>query len=412
MPYKQPKRTPLHNHGASEPITAAILAGLKVVGTKVAGKVAAKAAAKAATKKAASKAAAKLATKTATKAAAKGTAKKTATKLGSKATKLGKKAGKLSEKATKLGEKSTKLTDKFSGNDVFQKSFEKSTSNIAEKTANRAQFKGNIAGQYSKAVGKATGKGGFLEGTGTGKILSGNTKALTQADKVDLGKKAFSGGQQVAGKFQEKQSSKPVADASSFTSSADTKTVTNSQGQQEVEVTGYSNPQGPSAYFNPKTGPSMRHGLKYDNVGPSMTKPVKSTSKTTSGEIKTNPAILESLNPKNIKTKQKAGGSMKDPLSPRNLKKPSQKSKIQKVGDYARDIDATVNIGGFRFNVGQMVDLGLRAGGAINSKVKSRKILKEQDKAYENKKQSAARAKEQKQMANVAKDIKIENLKG
>ncbi len=370
MPYKQPNKTPLHNHGASEPITAAILAGLKVAGTKVAGKIAAKsmakAAAKAAAKKAAGKAAGKVAAKTATKAAAKKAATKTATKTAAK--------------------KTVKSSAK--------------------------QLSSQIKGQYSKVVGKATGKGGFLESTSTGKILSGNTKALTQADKVDLGRKAFSGGQQVASKIQEKQSSKPVADASSFTSSADTKTVTNPQGQQEIEVTGYSNPQGPSAYFNPKTGPSMRCGLKYDNAGPSMSSPNKGVSQTSSGEIKTNPKILDSLNSKNIKTKQKAGPSMKDALASSNIKQSSQKNKLQQVGDYARGINANVNIGGFRFNVGQMVDLGLRAGSAINKKVKTRKILKEQDKAYENKKQSAARAKENKQMANVAKDIKIENLKG
>lgn len=363
MPYKQPKHTPLHNHGASEPITAAVLAGLKAVGGKVAAKVAAKSAAKAAAKTAAKTAAKKAATKAATKAAAK-TATKAATKTATKT--------------------------------------------AAKKTVKSSvkQLGSQIKGQYSKAVGKATGKGGFLEGKASGKILSGNAKALTQADKVDLGRQAFSGGQQVAGKIQEKQSSKPVADASSFTSSADTKTVTNSQGQQEVEVTGYSNPQGPSAYFNTNNGPSVRCNLKYDNAGPSMLSPNKGSSKTTSGEIKTNPKILDSLNSKNIKTKQKVGASMKDPLASSNLKKPSKNSKIQQIGDYARGVDATVNIGGFRFNVGQMVDLGLRAGSAIDKKVKSRKILKEQSKAYENKKQSASSAKQNNKISNIAKNIK------
>jgi hypothetical protein len=358
MPYKQPKRTPLHNHGASEPITAAILAGLKVAGTKVAAKVAAKSAAKAAAKVAAKKAAGKATAKAAAKATA---------------------------KASKAAVKKT-------------------VAQTAKQSA--AQAKGNLIGSYSKAVGKATGKGGFLENTSTGKILSGNTKALTQADKVDLGRKAFSGGQQVASKIQEKQQSKGTADASSFTSSADTKTVTNPQGQQEVEVTGYSNPQGPSAYFNPKTGPSMRCGLKYDNVGPSMTTPVKNTSKTTSGDIKTNPTILESLDKKNIKTVKKEGASFKS-LDPKNTPaNKNKRSKIQQVGDFARGFDANVNIGGFRFNVGQMVDLGLRAGSAIDKKVKSRKVLKEQDKAYENKKQSAAKAKEQEDYKKIMQDIK------
>jgi hypothetical protein len=368
MPYKQPNRTPLHNNGASEPI--AILAGLKVLGTKVVGKIAAKKLAASGTKAIAKKAAAKGATKIATK-----TAQPTIKTLGKTAQKS---VDKLAKKATKQATRQQAV----------------------------GQLKGNIAGQYSKVVGKATGKGGFLEGTSTGKILSGNTKALTQADKVDLGRKAFSGGQQVAGKIQEKQQSKETADASSFTSSADTKTVTNPQGQQEVEVTGYSNPQGPSAYFNPKTGPSMRHGLKYDNVGPSMTTPVKNTSKTTSGDIKTNPTILESLDNKNIKTVKKEGVSFKS-LDPKNTPaNKNKRSKIQQVGDYARGFDATVNIGGFRFNVGQMVDLGLRAGSAIDKKVKSRKVLKEQDKAYENQKQSAAEAKEQELNKKIMQDIK------
>ncbi len=362
MPYKQPKHTPLHNHGASEPLTILATLGAKAAVGKVAAKTAAKGVAKATAKTVAKKAAAKATAK----AAAKATTKKAAAKT--------------------VAKKSLKQTVKQVGS--------------------------QIKGQYSKAIGKATGKGGFLEGKASGKILSGNAKALTQADKVDLGRKAFSGGQQVAGKIQEKQSTKPVADASSFTSSADTKTVTNPQGQQEIEVAGYSNPQGPSAYFNPKTGPSMRCGLKYDNVGPSMTKPVKNISKTTSGDVKTNPTILESLDKKNIKTVKKEGASFKS-LDPKNTPADKNKrSKIQQVGDYARGFDATVNIGGFRFNVGQMVDLGLRAGSAIDKKVKAKKALKRQEKSYENQKQSAAKAKENKQMARIAKELKTENLKG
>lgn len=388
MPYKQPKHTPLHNHGASEPLTILAALGTKAVVGKVAAKTATKAVAKTTAKAVAKKAATKAATKTTTKIASKG--------------------------ATKIATKTAQPTIK-----TLSKTAQKSVDKIGKKATKQAlrqqkigQLKGNIAGQYSKAVGKATGKGGFLEGTGTGKILSGNAKALTQADKVDLGRKAFSGGQQVASKIQEKQSSKPVADASSFTSSADTKTVTNPQGQQELEVTGYSNPQGPSAYFNPKTGPSMRCGLKYDNAGPSMTKPVKNTSKTTSGDIKTNPTILESLDNKNIKKVKKEGASFKSLDTKNTPANKNKRSKIQQVGDYARGFDATVNIGGFRFNVGQMVDLGLRAGSAIDKKVKAKKALKQQEKSYENQKQSAAKAKENKQMARIAKELKTENLKG
>lgn len=412
MPYKQPKHTPLHNHGASEPLTILATLGAKATVGKVAAKTAAKGVAKATAKAAAKKAAAKATAK----ASAKATTKKAATKAAEVSAKKGLEgATKIASKGvTKMTAKSTQPTIK-----TLSKTAQKSVDKLGKKATKQAlrqqkigQLKGNIAGQYSKFVGKATGKGGFLENTATGKILSGNTQALTQADKVELGRKAFSGGQQVVGKIQEKQSSKPVTDASSFTSSADTKTVTNPQGQQEVEVAGYSNPQGPSAYFNPKTGPSMRCGLKYDNVGPSMTKPVKNISKTTSGDIKTNPTILQSLDKKNIKKVKKEGASFKSLEAKNTPANKNKRSKIQQVGDYARGFDATVNIGGFRFNVGQMVDLGLRAGSAIDKKVKAKKALKQQEKSYENQKQSAARAKENKQMARIAKELKTENLKG
>jgi hypothetical protein len=90
----------------------------------------------------------------------------------------------------------------------------------------------------------------------------------------------------------------------------------------------------------------MRCGLKYDNVGPSMTTPVKNTSKTTSGDIKTNPTILESLDKKNIKTVKKEGASFKS-LDPKNTPaNKNKRSKIQQVGDFARGFDANVNIGG------------------------------------------------------------------
>jgi len=53
------------------------------------------------------------------------------------------------------------------------------------------QAKGKVQGGYSKFVGKSTGQGGFLEGKPIGKIMSGNSKSLTQADKVDLVKGGY-----------------------------------------------------------------------------------------------------------------------------------------------------------------------------------------------------------------------------
>jgi hypothetical protein len=92
MPYKQSKNTPMHNHGASEPIS--IISGLLLAGKAlaakagaVAAKVGAKTAAKAAVKKGS-----QVAAKKATEAAAKASAKKIAAKAAGTKLKAGAKA--------------------------------------------------------------------------------------------------------------------------------------------------------------------------------------------------------------------------------------------------------------------------------------------------------------------------------
>ena len=53
-----------------------------------------------------------------------------------------------------------------------------------------------------------------------------------------------------------------------------------------------------------------------------------------------------------------------------------------------------------------MVDLGLRAGSAIDKKIKAKKVLKQQDKSYVNTKQSANSAKQNNKISNIAKNMK------
>lgn len=92
------------------------------------------------------------------------------------------------------------------------------------------QVKGKVQGGYSKFVGKSTGKGGFLEGKPIGKIMSGNSKSLTQADKVDLGKSAY--GKASAGVAAAKAKSDAGAEAQETPeyASNDTKKVSSGGG--------------------------------------------------------------------------------------------------------------------------------------------------------------------------------------
>ena len=175
--------------------------------------------------------------------------------------------------------------------------------------------------------------------------------------------------------FNQEKSNEVPADPSTFVSSADQK-ITKEDGQPDVALSSYANPQGPSAYFNKNAGPSMRKGLKYDNVGASM--PLQAKSKTTSGDLKTNKPILSSLDKKNIMTKQGASSNLSS-LSSSNIKT----RKKANAFDYLKGFDANVNIKGFRVNIGQAAQVaGLLGKGAVSAGkkfgdyTKKRKVLK------------------------------------
>lgn len=250
---------------------------------------------------------------------------------------------------------------------------------------------GKAVGKAGKDVGKAVGKAGKKVGE---KVTEVSKKGAEKVSKITgesaedtmkmFKQKAATGAVAAgtAGVGKAKEASSANVDASSYM------TETNSEGKQERSLSGYSNPQGPSAYFNKNAGPSMRKGLKYDNCGASMsTDPVKGKSTTTSGVIKSNEQS-SSLDPNNIRTKKK------------------------NVGGFLRGFDANVNVQGVNVNVGQVAQMLTGFGQVAGDKIKAKKLVKSK-KAYDNKKkQSAANIKTQNQFKKIAQDIKLENQKG
>ena len=261
---------------------------------------------------------------------------------------------------------------------------------------------GKVVGKAGKDVGKVVGKAGKDVGEAVGKAGKKVGKKVTEVSKQGAEKvskitgesaedtmkmfkqKAATGAVAAgtAGVGKAKEASSANVDASSYM------TETNSQGKQERSLSGYSNPQGPSAYFNKDAGPSMRKGLKYDNCGASMsTDPVKGKSTTTSGVVKSN-ENASALNPKNLRTEKKT------------------------VGGFLRGFDADVNVQGVNVNVGQVAQMLTGFGQVAGDKIKAKKLVKSK-KAYDNKKkQSGASFKTQNKFKKIAQDIKLENQKG
>ena len=318
------KKTSNNNYGASEPVSAiaGLLAGAKAIGAKVAAKIGAKVAAKAAAKKAG---------KAGAKALAKGSTKfiDKAAKTAAKSKNLALKADKASKvkEATKKGREAT--------NKIAKESRKSGVENLKMKAQNVAQ-KGN-----DKLAN-----------------LTGNSPdEMTDILKQKAAQGTISAGGKIAAKAQESNQ-----DSSSYVNTDNTAT-----NNEDPAMSSYSNPTGPSAYFNPKVGPSMRKGLKYDNCGASL--PVKGVSKTTSGKLKSNQPIFSSLNSKNI---IKDGAS----LSTNNIKTPAKKTAGQKGMDFLKGFNANVNIGGFNLNVGKVATVASNLGKSASNKIKVKKLNK------------------------------------
>ena len=345
------KKTSNNNYGASEPVSAiaGLLAGAKAIGAKVAAKIGAKVAAKAAAK-AAGKAGAKTIAKGSTKALSK--AAKTATK-----------------EATKLGRQATKKAAKEGRKAGFETAKQKARVAISKGNDKLANLTGNSPGEMTDILKQKASQGAISAG---GKIAAKAQGANDQAE----------------------------TDPSSYISAENTATQNG-----DPAMSSYSNPTGPSAYFNPKVGPSMRKGLKYDNFGASV--PVKGVSQTTSGKLKSNQPIFSSLNTKNI---VKDGASLPEfsSLSSNNVKAPVERTAGQKGMDFLKGFNANVNVGGFNLNIGQVASVASNLGKSASNKVKARKTLNKYRSDYENQKQSAARAKEEVANKKIMQNIKID----
>ena len=273
------------------------------------------------------------------------------------------------------------------GSKVVKKKGAKVLSDKAMKKASKKVVRKGIKEQKigkRLAEGKAPNLREGIKDTyykGKNKISQGVDKLADKTgqsydDTMDMVKgKAAQAGAMGVNAIQSRKGNETPADASSFVSSAEQK-VTKESGESEVALSGYANPQGPSAYFNKNAGPSMRKGLKYDNVGASM--PLQAKSKTTSGDLKTNKPILSSLDKKNIMTKQGASSNLSS-LSSSNIKT----RKKANAFDYLKGFDANVNIKGFKVNIGQAAQVaGLLGKGAVSAGkkfgdyTKKRKVLK------------------------------------
>ena len=261
---------------------------------------------------------------------------------------------------------------------------------------------GKVVGRAGKDVGKAVGKAGGAIGEKVGDAGKKVGKKVTEVSKKGAEKvskitgesaedtmkmfkqKAATGAVAAgtAGVGKAKEASSANVDASSYM------TETNSEGKQERSLSGYSNPQGPSAYFNKDAGPSMRKGLKYDNCGASMsTDPVKGRSTTTSGVIKSN-ENTPALNPKNLRTEKKT------------------------VGGFLRGFDANVNVQGVNVNVGQVAQMLTGFGQVAGDKIKAKKLLKAKKSPVTSSKTSASRDSKQKKFSNIAQNIQGGPTKG
>jgi len=288
------------------------------------------------------------------------------------------KAGKVAGKAGKVVGKAVPKAVQSVGNagKAIGEAAPKAVESIGKAGKNVGEAVGKASKDISKKVTEVSKKGAEKVSKITGESAEDTMKMFKQ--KAATG--AVAAGTAAVGKAKEASSAN--VDASSYM------TETNSEGKQERSLSGYSNPQGPSAYFNKNAGPSMRKGLKYDNCGASMsTDPVKGESATTSGVVKSN-QDHQALDTKNLRTEKKT------------------------VGGFLRGFDADVNVAGVNVNVGQVAQMLTGFGQVAGDKIKAKKLVKSK-KAYDNKKkQSAANNKTKSKFKKIAQDIKLENQKG
>jgi hypothetical protein len=239
MPYKQPKNTPLHNDGASEPITAAILGGIKLAKVAVAGVKAAKAAKVAAAAAKAAKAA--KAGKVALKA---GKFAKTA-KAASTAAKTGKATASTAKATTKGAVKLTQNTMP-----KLQK-----LGQAGQKSVTKAQKFAKFSSKHQK-LGKAVEKTKSLTGKAKGMSDYGFDKAaeITGKDAGDLKSRVSEIG---INKANEAEAAIRSKNDSSITAEDLNQPLGLTKSETEPLDPRYETKDQPSSYSNP-SGASMR----------------------------------------------------------------------------------------------------------------------------------------------------------
>ena len=345
MAYKQPKNTPIHNDGASEPITA-IIGAAKLIKMGVVAAKAAKAAKVAKVAATAAKAAkAAKAGKTLTTAAKVSKTAK-AGKLAAKSAKLGK-AGKTGRAANVL-KRSGKAADKAKA--------------IGEKATNKAlnagkKMEGKLMKQVNRQMGKSLEPSKLNNAVSKTKdsVNKGFDKAaeLTGQDAGDLKSKA---GEIGINKATEIEGNIKTKNNSSLTAEDFTQPLGLTQNETEPLDPRYEAKDQPSSYSNP-TGASMKGDM-----------------------------------PKGYKS------SVSD-----NFKTP--KTNYQRFFQNLANNSVNANIGGVKVNVGHV---GLIAGHLIGKgvdAVKTKKRLNGIKKQNKIKNESAARAKEEVANKKIMQDI-------
>lgn len=301
MAYKQPKNTPMHNDGASEPISA-ILGAIKL-GKVIAGAVKAAKGAKAVAK-----------------------AGKVVGKAGkaAKQTKEMAKAGRAAAKAARKG------------------------MSFGEKAKNLGMQAENVARKGVDKVAKATGQT-FEE-----------TAQAAKEKGMDLANRAASAGVE---KIKENQQEEMPQGTTGTT-----------------PLHGYSNPDGPNMFAH-RQGPSMGHGVKYDNHGASQNKHqtiLTSPNSSVDGGF-------QSLHKGNIQLKNKGLPQY-----------------------FLNNFSAPISIKGVQVDAGDIMR-GLYTGGKM---IQQKRLKNIEDRKIDAKNKSAQQKKQEQQMAKIAKDDKMENLKG
>ena len=321
MAYKQPKNTPMHNDGASEPITAAILAlgakiGTAIKGAATAGKAVGTAAKGAKAVKTASTAA--KGAKTAT------TSLKMAPK-GAKAITSAKPKAQLAKVSAPKAPKATMKQKLFKAGDTIGDKYNMTLGKISKATGQ----------DFDKFKEIADDK---LKGAATGAVSKGVSK-LQQSSELE-----------------EPQS-----------------------GVKATPLHGYSSPEGPNMFAH-RQGPSMGVGVKYDNDGASQVpQKLKSTpQKQVNGEF-------ASLSKGNIQLKNKGLPQY-----------------------FLNNFSAPISIGGVQVDAGDIIR-GLYTGGKM---IQEKRLKNIEDRKIDAKNKSAQQKRQEQQMAEIAKDVETENLKG